>query len=328
MTREIQGTLVATTREQRIEKALYRGGTLKLDNPEYLSAVRTFMDVLLGIDRRPRDLTVEALGLKGHGASATIVACEPGVAAGLEEFAFLVRGFGVNVSLAKNDGDLVERGEALLQAEGERATLLSLERVGLNLLQRMSGIATTTLRLQERVRDSRAEARIVATRKTPWGLLDKRAVHLGTGGTHRLGLGDAIVIKDNHLALLANREEEAARLAISRAWKFRRDAAFIEVEVRSSAAAVAAGETFRRLQESASELYPCLIMLDNMTPDEGSQIIETLRKEGVWEHTLVEASGGISETNVEAYAASGVDAISVGALTHSPRALDISQRII
>lgn len=318
---------MAATREQRLEKALYRGGTLKLDNPEYLGAVRTFMDALLRIDLKPRDLTVEALGLKGHGASATIVACEPGVAAGLEEFAFLVRGFGVNVSLAKDDGDVVERGEALLQAEGERATLLSLERVGLNLLQRMSGIATTTLRLQERVQDSRAGARIVATRKTPWGLLDKRAVHLGTGGTHRLGLGDAIVIKDNHLALLANREEEAARLAISSAWKFRRDAAFIEVEVRSSAAAVAAGETFHRLQESASEPYPCLIMLDNMTPDEVSQIIETLRKEGLWERTLVEASGRISETNVEAYAASGVDAISVGALTHSPRALDLSQRI-
>ena len=88
--------------------------------------------------------------------------------------------------------------------------LLSLERVGLNLLQRMSGIATASRCLQERAQRRNPATRIVGTRKTPWGLLDKRALHLGSGGTHRLGLGDAILIKNNHLALLASREEEAA----------------------------------------------------------------------------------------------------------------------
>jgi len=167
----------------------------------------------------------------------------------------------------------------------------------------------------------------VGTRKTPWGLLDKRALHLGNGGTHRLGLGDAIVIKNNHLALLASREEDAAPMAIEKAWKFRAESAFIEVEVRGEAAARAAAQTFRRLQEDASEQYPCLLMLDNMSPAEITAILGMLRREGLWEHALIEASGGISESNVEGYADCGVDAISIGALTHSARALDICQRI-
>ena len=167
----------------------------------------------------------------------------------------------------------------------------------------------------------------MGTRKTPLGLLDKRALHLGSGGTHRLGLGDAIVIKNNHLALLASREEEAAPIAIRKAWEHRKESKFIEVEVRGEAAARAAAQAFRRLQEDSAEQYPCLLMLDNMTPDEITVILETLRREDLWDHILIEASGGISESNVEAYAACGVDAISMGALTHSVRALDLCQRI-
>jgi len=167
----------------------------------------------------------------------------------------------------------------------------------------------------------------VGTRKTLWGLLDKRALHLGSGGTHRLGLGDAILIKNNHLALLADSEEEAAPIAIERAWKLRNEAAFIEVEVRSEAAARAAANAFRRMQEDAGEEFPCLLMLDNMSPDEIRAIVGILQRERLWESTLIEASGGISEANLEAYASCGADAISIGALTHSARALDLCQRI-
>jgi nicotinate-nucleotide pyrophosphorylase (carboxylating) len=191
----------------------------------------------------------------------------------------------------------------------------------------MSGIATASRCLQERARRSSSATRIVGTRKTPWGLLDKRALHLGNGGTHRLGLGDAIVIKNNHLALIAGREEDGVPIAIEKAWRLRAESAFIEIEVRGEAAARAAAQTFRRLQEEAPEQYPCLLMLDNMVPDEIGVILDMLRREDLWDHTLIEASGGISEANVDAYAACGVDAISVGALTHSARALDICQRI-
>jgi nicotinate-nucleotide pyrophosphorylase (carboxylating) len=315
------------TRGQRIEQALFRGGTLTLENPAYCRSVRTLMELLVQTDLTPHDLTARALGMKERHASAAILAREGGVAAGLEEFAFLLRAHGVEVGFDKQDGDAIKPGDSLLRLEGEESRLLSLERVGLNLLQRMSGIASASRCLQQRARGRSVATRIVGTRKTPWGLLDKRALHLGNGGTHRLGLGDAMVIKNNHLALLASREEDAVPMAIERAWKYRAESAFIEVEVRGKAAARAAAQTFRRLQEQAAEEYPCLLMLDNMRPDEIETILEMLRRENLWDHTLIEASGGISEANLEAYADCGVDAISIGALTHSARALDICQRI-
>lgn len=318
---------MTTTREQRIEQALFRGGSLTLANPEYAREVRAFTEALLRSDLDPGDLTVEALGIENPPASAAIVARERGVVAGLEELAFMVGGFGVHVQFEKKDGEAIESGDVVLRAEGGRARLLALERVGLNVVQRMSGIATATRSIVSIARRRSTTTRIVATRKTPWGLLDKRAVHLGGGGTHRLGLGDAIVIKNNHLALIAGREDEAAPEAIRRAWSFRRQAAFIETEVRSKAGALAAGKTFRRLREESSEDYPCLVMLDNMPPEEISGVLGALERENLREAILVEASGGISEENAEAYAACGVDAISVGALTHSARALDLCQRI-
>jgi nicotinate-nucleotide pyrophosphorylase (carboxylating) len=168
---------------------------------------------------------------------------------------------------------------------------------------------------------------VVGTRKTPWGLLDKRALHLGGGGTHRLGLGDAILVKNNHLALLAAREEEAAPIAIQRAWKLRDEAVFIEVEVRSKNGAVAAAKEFRRLREKDSTACPCWLLLDNTPPSAIRDVLQTLRAEHLLEHVLIEASGNITEENIEEYAESGVDAASSGALTHSARALDLSQKL-
>ncbi|HXO44025.1 MAG TPA: carboxylating nicotinate-nucleotide diphosphorylase [Candidatus Cybelea sp.] len=315
------------TRNQRIEQALFRGHTLTLDNPAYCDAVRTTTDLLVRTDHAGDDLTARALEMKHGSASACVIAREAGVAAGLTEFAFLMRARGVKIAFQKQDGDAVKPGDTLLRADGEELKLLSLERVGLNLLQRMSGIATASRCLQQRAGRRSPATRIVGTRKTPWGLLDKRALHLGNGGTHRLGLGDAIVIKNNHLALIASREQDAVELAIEKAWKSRAESAFIEIEVRGADAARISARTFRRLQQQASEQYPCLLMLDNMTPDELGAIVDLLRGEDLWDHTLIEASGGISETNLEAYSLNGVDAISIGALTHSARALDICQRI-
>src|SRR5271170_379229 len=249
-------------RQQQLEKALFRGDTLTLENPDYLREVQTLTGALLRVDLAPRDITVEALAFQSEPAVAAIMAGEKGVLAGLAEFALLVGSSGISVHLEKKDGDVFEAGDILLRLEGDRNVLLSLERVGLNLLQRMSGIATLTRNLQERIRTRCPTTRVVATRKTLWGLLDKRAVHVGDGGTHRLGLGDGILIKNNHLALIAPREEDAAPVAIARVWNFRKEAAFTEVEVRSEAAALASAETFTRLQKE-SERYPCLLMLDN-----------------------------------------------------------------
>jgi len=330
-----------TARSQRVERALFRGASLTLENHAYRASITSFLKLLLRADfaqddLAPKDLTVEALGIKMKKATAAILAREDGIVAGFEEVLLLLREYRVEAKLEKADGDAIRAGEVLLRIEGDEMALLSLERVALNVLQRMSGIATAARRLQERASRISPGTHIVGTRKTLWGLLDKRALHLGNGGTHRLGLGDAILIKNNHLALIAAREEEAVRIAIERAWKLRAESAFIEVEVRSEDAAFEAARTFSRLQkapgERASEAhvkdYPCLVMLDNMAPAEIRRVLETLRREGLWESTLIEASGGVTEQNLEEYAATGVDAISIGALTHSARALDISQRIL
>lgn len=326
---QLEARPVRPAREEQIRRALFRGDNLVLENPRYLRAVQTFLDELLASDAGAGDLTVQALGLAAGRTSGRILAKEPGIVAGIAECCWLLTRGGLAVRQRKNDGEPVNADEILLEIEGQRGELLSFERVALNLLQRMSGIATMTHRLQERVQVRSPKTFVVATRKTPWGLLDKRAVHLGGGGTHRLGLGDAILVKSNHLALLAAREEEAVGLAIERAWAaFRQAAAFIEIEVRSVEAAVAAAQAFRRLREDESPSCPCLLLLDNMTPEAVRRTLDALDSEHLREEVLVEVSGTITENNLEEYAACGADALSMGALTHSPRALDLSLRIL
>jgi nicotinate-nucleotide pyrophosphorylase (carboxylating) len=320
-------TVTRTTRETRIKQAFFRGDSLTIENPVYRQSVLALIDALLQDDLANGDLTAAALDFKPDRVSASVIAREEGVVAGLEEFALLYRGRGVDVVLEKRDGDPIGPGDTVLLAQGDQTKLLALERVGLNLLQRMSGIASASNRAQKRVRKSGFDTRIIGTRKTPWGSLDKRALHLGGVGTHRLNLGDAILIKNNHLALLANREEDAAPLAIERAWRLNAKAAFIEVEVRSEAAARAAAVAFRSLLERSDDDYPCVLMLDNMSPAQIGSVLDMLHRENLWDLTLVEASGGISEASVLEYAATGIDAISIGSLTHSVRALDLSQRI-
>jgi nicotinate-nucleotide pyrophosphorylase (carboxylating) len=318
-------------RQRRVERALFRGGALRLGNRVYRRTVRRLTDALLQDDLAGVDLTFAAMKMRRRRVCAEVVAREAGVVAGLEEFAYLYGRHGVKVVLEQRDGDTIRPGDVVLRAEGSQATLLALERIGLNIVQRMSGIASASRCLQERVDRSGWPARVVGTRKTPWGLLDKRALHLGNGGTHRLGLSDAILIKNNHLALFGGSEEEAVRQGVERAWTRRGKSAFIEVEVRSAAGARAAGQMFRRQREGAleeaGEDYPCIVMLDNMSAGEAGAIVHMLREEGLWDHALVEASGGISHANLLEYAACGVDAISIGELTHSARALDLSQRI-
>lgn len=311
----------------RLKQAFFRGELLTLGNPLYFRWVPIFTEELLRADLEPADLTIRAL-LPGSGrGAARVLAAEPGVLAGLEEVCWFYAHHGLHVERCRADGSVLESGDVILRAEGELKTLLIVERVGLNLLQRMSGIATATRRLQEQAHRHFPGTFIVATRKTPWGLLDKRAVHLGGGGTHRLGLWDAILIKTNHLRLLSASEEDAIPLALKRAWSLRADAAFLEVEVTGLTGALTAARVFQELQRGEAEPLPCVIMLDNVAPAAAAQIIAALKTEGLYDDVLVEASGKISEATVGEYASGGVDAISVGALTHSPRALDLRQVI-
>jgi len=315
------------SRDELSRRCFSRGDRLVLSNPFYEESVQSLTNSLLRQDLANRDITTKLFDLGSRRGRAEISAKESGVVAGLAESAWLYSRYGARAVIHKIDGDAIEPGEKLLTIEGDGEHVLALERLALNLLQRMSGVATMTRQMQERVRRASRSVSVVATRKTPWGLLDKRAVHLGGGGTHRLGLGDAILLKNNHLALFGSREEESARICIEQAWESREVGAFIEVEVRTTEGGLAAARTFRKLRAVAATSYPCVVMLDNWAPEAVAAFTQKLFEERLWEHVLLEVSGGITEANVTAYAESGVDAISVGALTHSCRALDISQQL-
>jgi len=243
---------------------------------------------------------------------AVIISKEDGVIAGLEETTLLFQHFGVMVKQYIHDGDTVTRGTIVMGLDGQARSILLLERTALNIIGRMSGIATRTRFMTTILENTGCSCRISATRKTAPGLraLDKKAVVLGGGEPHRTNLSDGILIKDNHLALVPL--EQAVRSA-KQVPSFRK----VEVEVLNPAEAVA-----------AAAAGADILLLDNMTPDMVKSTLALLKEKGVREALLIEVSGGITEENLKSYAFLGVDLISSGALTHSVMNFDVSLEII
>jgi len=253
------------------------------------------------------DVTSEAFLPSTARATALLVAREAGILSGIEVFArvFELVDPGVEVTLESTDGTAFEPRAVLARVSGSARSVLRAERIGLNLLQRMSGIATLTARYVAAVNGT---ARIVDTRKTTPGLriLERQAVRDGGGHNHRFSLSDAVLAKDNHLAVLAAEGvglADAIRAARARIGH----TTHLEVEV----------DRLDQVNEVVTAGVDT-IMLDNFTPDqlrEGVAIVAG--------RALVEASGGVNLDTVTAIAAAGVDVISVGALTHSVRSLDL-----
>ena len=259
------------------------------------------------------DITSEALIPVDQRARARLFFREPGIASGLMEASIVFELLGCTVEGLAEDGDAVEPGQTLLEVEGPTVAMLSGERTALNIVGRMAGIATTTARIVDEVTESSPGTRVAATRKTLPGLrdLDKKAVEHGGGDTHRFRLDDCVLIKDNHLELVPSVTEAVlrAREAVSFTKK-------IEVEVRSLEEA-----------EEAALAGADIIMFDNMAPLEMRRCLTELEERGLRKGFIYEASGGITPENAADYAASGVDVISLGALTHSVRSLDVKLEI-
>jgi nicotinate-nucleotide pyrophosphorylase (carboxylating) len=268
---------------------------------------------LLAEDAGLGDVTSAAVVPSGLTADAVVTAKEAGTAAGVEEAVVLAESLGLKVKAEVADGETFQKGQALLKLSGDAQTILTVERTLLNLISRMSGIATTTKTLTAKLKKNHAKARIAATRKTAPGLLyfDKKAVYIGGGDPHRLNLSDMILVKDNHIAV-AGSVENAVKTA-------KQNASFskkIEVEVTSVADVL-----------KAAEAGADIVMLDNFSPKQIKAAVGLLRKAGFFGKVLLEASGGITAENLLEYAAAQVDIISLGALTHSVRALDVSLEI-
>jgi nicotinate-nucleotide pyrophosphorylase (carboxylating) len=269
------------------------------------AAIRHFLSEDIGIG----DITTEPIFTPDLKGVASFIAKDSFLIAGMEIAArvFLLQNPAISVLQAAADGLWTDNGELLLQVSGPVRDLLQAERVALNLGQRLCGIATLTARYVERVRP--LPVRIVDTRKTTPGLrvMEKYAVRVGGGHNHRFSLADGILVKDNHIAACGSISEAVSRIRARAPHTLK-----IEVETENLA--------------QVEECLACgveVIMLDNMDPGLMREAVSLVNG-----RALLEASGGITLENIRTVAETGVDLISVGALTHSAPACDISMRLI
>lgn len=259
------------------------------------------------------DITAQAVIPKNLAVKAIVIAKEEGVVAGIEEATVLAKFLGLQVTAKSTDGDTVKNRQVLMEISGDARTVLAVERTMLNLLSRMSGISTATRTLSGKLEKAGFKTKIAATRKSAPGLLyfDKKAVVVGGGDPHRLHLDDMVLIKDNHIAIVGSVEEAVQRAKANVSFSKK-----IEVEVTKPQDAV-----------KAAKAGADIIMLDNVSPKQAVEASELLREAGFGE-VLLEVSGGITAQTLLDYAAAKVDIISIGELTHSVKALDISLEIV
>lgn len=257
------------------------------------------------------DLTSEIL--PEIDCSAEIISKEKGIIAGLRESKELCSHLGLSFNQMTEDGEEVTPGEKVAIIEGNAKRILLVERTILNLLGRMSGIATITREIVERTNSVNPRVRIAATRKTCPGFsfFEKRAVEIGGGLTHRYSLSDGVLIKDNHVKILGLKE------AIERAKKRFHPLRKIEIEVETIRDAI-----------RAAELGADVLMLDNFSPAEVSKTISILKRRGLRDRVIIEVSGGVTKDNIEEYAKLDIDVISLGEITRSARILDFSLEIL
>lgn len=276
------------------------------------SETREIIQQMMEEDRTSEDVTSKSLIPEEVRARAEIIAGQPGVVVGVQEVLAVFEELGVEAEPVKSDGDWVDSGEVLIEVKGPARGILAAERVALNLLSRMSGVATATREMQERAKEANPEVRIAATRKTIPLLrdFDKKAVELVGGEPHRYHLGDFVLIKDNHLKLVNS---------VSESLKRAREAGLsdqIEIEVTSEEEAL-----------SAAENGADIVMLDNFEVEEAKKTMEALEDAGLRDKVVIEASGGIDLSNVAEYAALGVDVISSSYMTMRAPAFDVKLEI-
>ncbi len=273
------------------------------------NALEELIERALAEDVGPGDVTTLSLVSENQHAEARVVVREDGIVSGTRVAAAVFRRLDpmITIKIMRTDGESVRAGEVLMRIKGKARAILTVERTALNFLQRMCGIATETARYVALARPF--GVRILDTRKTTPTLrdLEKYAVQCGGGNNHRFGLYDRVMIKDNHLAFWMGTEPRTIAEAVRAARKRYPD---LEVEVEI--------ERLEQLDELMSE-PPEWVLLDNMSPDDVRACV--VKSAG---RIKVEVSGRITLDTVQLYAAAGPDAISVGALTHSVRSLDLS----
>lgn len=245
-------------------------------------------------------------------AEAIIFTKEDCIVAGIKEAGAIFSYLGVQAETTLKAGDSLREGDIIFTLKGGAVSILRAERLTLNFLGHLSGIASLTRTCVEMVRKHSESTRVACTRKTTPGIrkFEKLAVVAGGGDSHRFNLSDSVMIKDNHIKLMGI---EAALEAAKKSSFTRK----VEVEVEASGDAIL-----------AAKLGADIIMLDNMQPEEVKEILGILKENGLRDSVIIEVSGGITQANLEAYAKTGVDVISMGSLIHKSRWIDMSLEII
>lgn len=260
------------------------------------------------------DLTSQYTVNKDLKSSSQIICkSEIAVVAGLEEAKIIFEICNCDSKALVNDGDIVKRGIRVMKIIGNTRAILKAERTALNLIMRMSGIATDTKKFVDIVKTVSKDIKVMGTRKTAPGLryFDKKSIILGGGHSHRNTLDELILIKDNHLAVTTS-IQSAITNARLKAGKNK----MIECEVSNTKSSIEA------IKSGAD-----IIMLDNFTPEMAQKTISYLRKSGLREKVLIEISGGVNISNIKDYALALPDMISIGTLTHSSNSIDFSMKM-
>ena len=269
------------------------------------------IEYMLAEDEGFGDITSQAVVEKGIEVKAYIISKDEGILAGNNIIRDVFEEFGVNVNFWLHDGVEITEGDLLMSVQGDARTILLLERTVLNLVMRMSGVATAAGYYAGLVKDY--DVKVAGTRKTSPGIakFDKYALKVGGADTHRFALDDMVLIKDNHIATCNSPLEALIKAKENTSFSKK-----IEIEVETLDDAVEC------VQNGAD-----IVMLDNMDALEVKKVIDQLEKLNIRQNSLIEVSGGITDENILEYVEYGVDIISIGALTHSSRSLNFSLKM-
>ncbi|MEE0938998.1 carboxylating nicotinate-nucleotide diphosphorylase [Methanobrevibacter sp.] len=268
------------------------------------------IEYMLAEDEGFGDITSNAVVEKGKEITAKIISKDEGILAGMDVIREVFEEYGIKVNFWLNDGSEISKNDLLMSVSGDARTILLLERTVLNLSMRMSGVATAANHYADLVKDY--EVKVAGTRKTSPAIakFDKYALSVGGADTHRFSLDDMVLIKDNHIAACGTPLEALMKAKANVSFSKK-----IEIEVETLDDAVEC------VKNGAD-----IVMLDNMSPSEVSEVIDKLNELNIRQFSLIEVSGGITEDTIVDYAKLGVDIISIGALTHSSRSLNFSMK--
>lgn len=298
---------------------------LTTKNKTYAETCLQLFDFQTKNDLVENDITSKIINGKYKDSKANIIAKQTGIVAGIEEVVFLIKKrTNLNIKIFIKDGIPIKEKDLLIELFGNPLEILKFERTVLNILQRMSGIATYTNFL---IKKNSLKTSLASTRKTLWGLLDKKAIFIGAGLTHRLSLSDEILIKDNHIDIMAKNlqltrlESLKKILTIIKNSQIKRP---FEIEVETEKEAHFLNNFYQKINVSA----PLIIMLDNFKPKIAFRTIKTIKQQKNITPVIFELSGGINENNIKDYDQANADVLSLGFLTHSSKALDISLKPI